>query len=62
MAGVTLQVIRRILGIKAVRMMPSGPSTIQEKRGIAAIYPNDEVVIRIFRARICRSIGFLMRT
>lgn len=49
MAKVPLQAIRRILGVEAVRMMPSGPSTIQEKRGITAIYPNNEVVIRILR-------------
>lgn len=50
MAGVSLQAIRRILGVDAVRIMPSGPSSIQEKRGIAAIYPNNEVVIRILQA------------
>jgi pyrroline-5-carboxylate reductase len=49
MAGVPLQAIRRILGVEAVRMMPSGPSTILEKRGITAIYPNNEVVVRILR-------------
>jgi pyrroline-5-carboxylate reductase len=49
MAGVPLQAIRRILGVEAVRMMPSGPSTIQEKRGITAIYPNNEVVTRILQ-------------
>ncbi|MDD2755119.1 MAG: hypothetical protein PHS80_06260 [Methanothrix sp.] len=42
MAGVPLQAIRRILGVEAVRMMPSGPSTIQEKRGITAIYRRRE--------------------
>jgi hypothetical protein len=49
MAGVSLKAIRRILGIEAVRIMPSGPSSIQEKRGITAIYPDNEVVIRILQ-------------
>jgi pyrroline-5-carboxylate reductase len=49
MAGVPLQAIRRILGIEAVRMMPNGPSTIQENRAIAAIYPNNGLLIRILQ-------------
>jgi len=49
MAGVSLQAIRRILGVEAVRIMPSGPSSIQEKRGITAIYPDNEIVIRILQ-------------
>lgn len=47
MAGVSLQAIRRLLGVDAVRMMPSGPDTIEQKRGIAAIFPKDESLGRI---------------
>jgi pyrroline-5-carboxylate reductase len=49
MAGISLQAIRRLLGVNAVRMMPSGPDTILERRGIAAIYPHDEILERILR-------------
>ncbi|MGV8175504.1 MAG: pyrroline-5-carboxylate reductase family protein [Methanothrix sp.] len=49
MAGVSLQAIRRLLGVDAVRMMPSGPDTIEQKWGIAAIFPKDESLGRILR-------------
>lgn len=47
MAGVSLQTIRKHLGTDALRMMPSGPSTIQEKKSIAAIYPHNDYLIKI---------------
>lgn len=47
MAGVPLQTIRKHLGTGALRMMPSGPSTIQEKKSIAAIYPHNDYLIKI---------------
>jgi pyrroline-5-carboxylate reductase len=47
MAGVPLKAIRSLLGVDAVRMMPSGPDTILAKRGIAAIFPKDESLVRI---------------
>ncbi|MDD1731250.1 MAG: pyrroline-5-carboxylate reductase, partial [Methanosaeta sp. NSM2] len=47
MAGVSLQAIRGLLGVDAVRMMPSGPDTIIEGRGIAAIYPHNQILSRI---------------
>ena len=47
MAGVPLQTIRKRLGTDALRMMPSGPSTIQEKKSIAAIYPHNDYLIKI---------------
>ncbi len=49
MAGVSLQAIRGLLGVDAVRMMPSGPDTIIEGRGIAAIYPHNQSLSRILR-------------
>ena len=49
MAGVSLQAIRGLLGVDAVRMMPSGPDTIIEGRGIAAIYPHNQILSRILR-------------
>jgi len=50
MAGVSLQAIRRFLGFNAVRMMPSGPDTILEGKGIAAIYPHNQALSRILQA------------
>jgi pyrroline-5-carboxylate reductase len=47
MAGISLHALKRILGTNAVRMMPSGPATIQEKRGIAAVYPHNYALTRI---------------
>ncbi len=47
MAGVPLQTIRKRLGTDALRMMPSGPSTIQENKSIAAIYPHNDYLIKI---------------
>ena len=49
MAGVSLPAIRRLMGIDAVRMMPSGPDTILEGKGIAAIYPNSQPLSRILQ-------------
>ena len=50
MAGVSLPAIRRLLGVKAVRMMPSGPDSILEGEGIAAIYPHNQALSRILQA------------
>lgn len=49
MAGVSLETLRSHLRVDAVRMMPSGPDTILEMRGIAAIYPHDDLLERILR-------------
>ncbi len=49
MAGVSLPAIRRLLGVDAVRMMPSGPDSIIEGEGIAAIYPYNQVLSRILQ-------------
>jgi len=50
MAGVSLPAIRRLLGVEAVRMMPSGPDTILEGKGIAAIYPHNQALSWILQA------------
>jgi pyrroline-5-carboxylate reductase len=51
MAGISLHAIKRHLGADdAVRMMPSGPATLQEKRGIAAVYPHNDILARILSA------------
>lgn len=50
LAGVSLSAIRRLLGVEAVRMMPSGPDTIREGKAIAAIYPHNKILCRILRA------------
>jgi pyrroline-5-carboxylate reductase len=47
MAGVPLQTIRKHLGADALRMMPSGPSTIRENKSIAAIYPHNDYLLKI---------------
>lgn len=49
MAGVSLNTIRKHLKVKAkaLRMMPSGPSTIKERKGIAAIYPHNDYLYKI---------------
>ena len=47
LAGVSLPAIRRLLGVEAVRMMPSGPDTILEGTGIAAIYPHNQALSQI---------------
>jgi len=50
MAGVSLPAIRRLLGVDAVRMMPSGPDSILEGKGIAAIYPHNQALSWILQA------------
>ena len=49
MAGVSLAAIRGLLGVDAVRMMPSGPDSIIEGKGIAAIYPHNQALSRILQ-------------
>ena len=49
MAGVSLPAIKGLLGVDAVRIMPSGPDTIREGKGIAAIYPHNQILPRILR-------------
>jgi pyrroline-5-carboxylate reductase len=42
MAGVPLELIQKILGIEAYRMMLSGPDTILSGKGVASMYPPQE--------------------
>jgi len=49
MAGVSLTAIRRLLGVEAVRMMPSGPDSILEGKGIAAIYPHNQALSQVLQ-------------
>ncbi len=44
MAGVSTATFQSVLGINAVRIMPSGPDTIQQGRGIVALFPHHELV------------------
>ena len=49
MAGVSSPAIRRLLGVDAVRMMPSGPDSIIEGEGIAAIYPHNNALSQVLQ-------------
>ena len=49
LAGVSLSSIKGLLGVDAVRMMPSGPDSMIEGKGIAAIYPHNQVLSRILQ-------------
>ena len=49
LAGVSLSSIKGLLGVDAVRMKPSGPDSIIEGKGIAAIYPHNQVLSRILQ-------------
>jgi pyrroline-5-carboxylate reductase len=50
MAGVSLQAVKKHLGADGVRIMPSGPSTIQDMKGIVAIYPHNDIMARILKS------------
>lgn len=50
MAGISRESLRQCPGIEAIRMMPSGPDTIRQNRGIAAICPGDAKVSDILSA------------
>jgi pyrroline-5-carboxylate reductase len=47
MAGISLASLYEALGMNALRIMPSGPDTIKEKRGIVAVYPKNEILKEI---------------
>lgn len=44
MAGISSALLKEALGIDAFRIMPSGPDTIKEKKGIVAVYPQNSVL------------------
>ncbi|MFB3766664.1 MAG: pyrroline-5-carboxylate reductase family protein [Methanotrichaceae archaeon] len=47
MAGVYTASLKDALGIDVYRIMPSGPATIKERKGIAAVYPRSDKLIGI---------------
>jgi pyrroline-5-carboxylate reductase len=47
MAGVSKASLKKVLGIDAFRIMPSGPDTIKARKGIVAVYPPDDFLINI---------------
>lgn len=47
MAGISSTALRKALGIDVYRMMPSGPDTIKEKKGIVAIYPHNDLLVSV---------------
>ncbi|HUJ76600.1 MAG TPA: NAD(P)-binding domain-containing protein, partial [bacterium] len=53
MAGTPLASLPLRPGIERVRVMPSAPSTIALRRGIAAVFPQDHVIA----GEICRALG-----
>lgn len=47
MAGISRATLESTLGIDAFRMMPSGPDTIRDRKGVAAVYPHDAALKEI---------------
>lgn len=47
MAGISSTSLKRALGIDVSRIMPSGPDTIKEGKGIVAVYPRSDILIDI---------------
>jgi pyrroline-5-carboxylate reductase len=47
MAGVSLDTLRKVTGADVLRLMPSGPETIRTNRGIVAIYPHSDKLVKI---------------
>lgn len=47
MAGISLTSLEEAFGVDVCRIMTSGPGTIKEKKGIAAVYPQNYVLINI---------------
>ncbi len=45
MAGISTTSLKRELGIDASRIMPSGPDTIKDGKGIVAVYPRSDILI-----------------
>lgn len=50
MAGVSIELLSRVFGMKVHRMMFSGPDTILNGQGVAAMYPEHEMVKSLLRA------------
>lgn len=47
MAGVSSASLKNALGIEIFRIMPSGPDTIKERKGIIAVYPHNDALTNI---------------
>ena len=47
MAGISLASLEETLGVEVLRIMTSGPATIKEKKGIAAVYPKNVILTDI---------------
>ena len=47
MAGISSASLEEALGIEVFRIMPSGPDTIKEKKGIVAVYPQNYILTEI---------------
>jgi pyrroline-5-carboxylate reductase len=47
MAGISSASMEGALGIKVLRIMTSGPDTIKGKKGIVAVYPQNDTLINI---------------
>ena len=47
MAGVSKASLKKALGIDAFRIMPSGPDTIKDRKGIVAVFPPNDILIDI---------------
>jgi len=43
-AGIPRAVLGKLFGVEVIRMMPSGPDTIRRQKGIAAIFPGNDLL------------------
>jgi pyrroline-5-carboxylate reductase len=47
MAGISRASLKRAFGVDVCRIMPSGPDTIREKKGIVAVYPHNDLLVSV---------------
>jgi len=47
MAGIPSELLRGVLGVPAIRIMPSGPETLLQCNGIVGMYPDDGLVRKL---------------
>ncbi len=47
MAGISTASLKEAFGVDVYRIMPSGPDTIKEGKGIAAVYPRSDILMDI---------------
>lgn len=48
-AGIPRAVLGKLFGVEVIRMMPSGPDTIRRHKGIAAIFPGNDLLEDLLR-------------